>query len=323
METTQSERMQRAWRKAREHALRILERHKRVCAEQALRDAFNQLDPFEQKEVFQWLGFATVLDRANRPMTQRTPAGFPGNVDRAMNTGGGAMHGTELTPRQVRVAQLVGRGYTNRAIADRHQIPYSATRNDLLQIRTKWRCDNRTQVAVATLRSGVAPLSDGPPLRFSIADRAPDPEGAFQPIDGAQSGPAPLESNEAGMTSILGKSEWLTPMYRRQLSQREEKVARLIARGFSNKEIAQQLTISMASVKRAAGNVLLQWRCVNRTEVALEALRRGVVQLAGAAEGETAASLMDGTPPSARMTAPDERVPADATSLRLVRPADS
>ena len=100
------------------------------------------------------------------------------------------MHRSDLTPRQLKVAQLVARGYTNQAIADCLQIPYSATRKDLLQIRIKWRCENRTQVAVAALRSGVAPLSDEPPPRSPIADREPESERAFQTVDGSRVGPA-------------------------------------------------------------------------------------------------------------------------------------
>jgi NarL family two-component system response regulator LiaR len=61
-----------------------------------------------------------------------------------------------------------------------------------------------------------------------------------------------------------------------ELTQRELEVLRLIANGLSNKEIAQELTISDKTVKTHISNILSKLHLVDRTQAAIYALKRGL-----------------------------------------------
>ncbi len=61
------------------------------------------------------------------------------------------------------------------------------------------------------------------------------------------------------------------------LSPREEEVLRWVARAMSNKEVARELKISVATVDRHVVNMLEKTGCKNRTEIALYALRNGLI----------------------------------------------
>ncbi|HQZ72119.1 MAG: response regulator [Anaerolineae bacterium] len=67
-----------------------------------------------------------------------------------------------------------------------------------------------------------------------------------------------------------------------QLSPRELEVLRLIARGLSNREIAQELVISEKTVKTHASSILSKLGLASRTQAALHAMRLGLV---GQSEG--------------------------------------
>ena len=56
---------------------------------------------------------------------------------------------------------------------------------------------------------------------------------------------------------------------REGLSAREEDVARLLAQGVSNKEIARALGIEVVTVKRHVGNIFRKLGARNRTQAAL------------------------------------------------------
>jgi DNA-binding NarL/FixJ family response regulator len=64
-----------------------------------------------------------------------------------------------------------------------------------------------------------------------------------------------------------------------QLTEREWSVLRLLARGQSNKEIAQELQISETTVKTHVKNVLGKLGVPSRTQAALYAVRVGLVPL--------------------------------------------
>jgi two-component system, NarL family, response regulator LiaR len=61
------------------------------------------------------------------------------------------------------------------------------------------------------------------------------------------------------------------------LSERETDVLRLLARGQSNKEIAQSLTLSEKTVKTHVSNILAKLGVPSRTQAALYAVRIGLV----------------------------------------------
>lgn len=63
------------------------------------------------------------------------------------------------------------------------------------------------------------------------------------------------------------------------LSERELDVLRLIARGMSNKEIAENLVIAEGTVKSHVSNILSKLHLTHRTQAALYALKRRLVAL--------------------------------------------
>lgn len=62
-----------------------------------------------------------------------------------------------------------------------------------------------------------------------------------------------------------------------ELTSRERDVLGLLAEGHSNAEIAEQLSISVATVKRHLSHLLVKLRVSNRTQAAVEAVRRGLL----------------------------------------------
>lgn len=63
------------------------------------------------------------------------------------------------------------------------------------------------------------------------------------------------------------------------LTQRERELLGLMARGLSNQDIADQLSIAMPTVKFHVTNVLTKMKADNRTEAVLTALRHKIVSL--------------------------------------------
>jgi two-component system, NarL family, response regulator LiaR len=59
---------------------------------------------------------------------------------------------------------------------------------------------------------------------------------------------------------------------------REREVLRLLAEGFANKEIARRLSLSEKTVKTHVSNILKKLGVADRTQAALLAVRRGLVQ---------------------------------------------
>jgi NarL family two-component system response regulator LiaR len=63
------------------------------------------------------------------------------------------------------------------------------------------------------------------------------------------------------------------------LTERELEVVTLIAQGYSNREISEQLHLSERTVGKYASNILDKLHLANRTQAALYALRMGIVDL--------------------------------------------
>lgn len=64
----------------------------------------------------------------------------------------------------------------------------------------------------------------------------------------------------------------------RELTAREEEVMRLIAKGYSNKEISNQLKIAVKTVESHKANVMEKLELRNRTEIVRYAVRQGWLQ---------------------------------------------
>ena len=69
------------------------------------------------------------------------------------------------------------------------------------------------------------------------------------------------------------------PLTADPLTQRELDVLRLIAQGFSNKEIALKLSVSELTVRTHVSNVLSKLHVASRTQAALYALQKGITSL--------------------------------------------
>lgn len=72
-----------------------------------------------------------------------------------------------------------------------------------------------------------------------------------------------------------------TPESLEALTERETEVLRLLARGLSNKEIAQALVIGEKTVKTHVSNILSKLNVSSRTQAALYAARMGLVTTLG------------------------------------------
>ncbi len=64
---------------------------------------------------------------------------------------------------------------------------------------------------------------------------------------------------------------------RNELTARELTIVTLVSIGRSNPEIASRLGVSQGTVKRHLSNVMLKWDATTRTEVAVQAVLRGLV----------------------------------------------
>ena len=69
------------------------------------------------------------------------------------------------------------------------------------------------------------------------------------------------------------------PVADEALTEREVEVLRLVAQGLSNQDIAKDLTISERTVGNHIGSILRKLHLANRTQAALYALKRGLVDI--------------------------------------------
>lgn len=81
------------------------------------------------------------------------------------------------------------------------------------------------------------------------------------------------------ITDSYVRSQFLKgEMRQRELTAREEEVLRLIAQGYSNKEISNQLKIAVKTVESHKANLMQKLELRNRTEIVRYAVRQGWLQ---------------------------------------------
>ena len=108
------------------------------------------------------------------------------------------------------------------------------------------------------------------------------PEQLFEDLRGVMRGEAPiapavasklLEALRTGGLPTHGQSS--TPPQDSVLTRRENEILQLVAAGMSNKEIANELTITEGTVKNHVHNALEKLHLTNRVQAAAYAVRQG------------------------------------------------
>ena len=80
------------------------------------------------------------------------------------------------------------------------------------------------------------------------------------------------------MEQVAGQTTPSRDMPLAELTEREHEVTRLVAQGCSNQEIAKELVISEKTVKTHVSNILSKLQLADRTQLAIYAIRKGLVQ---------------------------------------------
>ena len=106
-----------------------------------------------------------------------------------------------------------------------------------------------------------------------------EPEDLVRAIQQVHRGEYPLSPAIAQkvLREIARRAE--EPLTSDPLTAREVEVLGLIARGLTNRQIADQLVISEATVRTHVGNILGKLHLASRTQAALYALREGLASL--------------------------------------------
>jgi len=114
-------------------------------------------------------------------------------------------------------------------------------------------------------------------LGYLLKDTSP--AQLLQAIYDVDSGKAPLEPSIA--LKVIGEiqepSDVAPPEH--SLTEREVTVLKLVARGLTNQEIADELMISEWTVRTHVSNILEKLHVANRTQATLYALREGLASL--------------------------------------------
>jgi NarL family two-component system response regulator LiaR len=106
-----------------------------------------------------------------------------------------------------------------------------------------------------------------------------EPEDLVRAIEQVYRGEFPLSPAIARkvLREISRRAE--QPLTADPLTGREVEVLRLVARGLTNRQIAEQLVLSEATVRTHVGNILGKLHLATRTQAALYALREGLASL--------------------------------------------
>jgi NarL family two-component system response regulator LiaR len=106
-----------------------------------------------------------------------------------------------------------------------------------------------------------------------------DPEDLIAAIRKISRGEPSLHPSVAKMLLEELSQPARRPLTPDPLTDREVDVVRLVAQGFSNRQIADQLFIGEATVRTHVGNILNKLHLANRVQATLYALREGLTSL--------------------------------------------
>jgi DNA-binding CsgD family transcriptional regulator len=98
-----------------------------------------------------------------------------------------------------------------------------------------------------------------------------------------------VRHNERGTATARPPGPTQPRRFRGPLTPREQEVLSLVARGYSNKEIGAELTISDATARVHVEHILAKLDLRSRTQAAVWALRRGF--LPGGMDGQVAGQV--------------------------------
>ena len=108
-------------------------------------------------------------------------------------------------------------------------------------------------------------------------------EGLIAAIMGTLAGQTHVDPNVAGklINQVVRAGTLPATTLADELSDRELDVLRLLARGFSNAEIAERLYLSEGTVPNYVSAILAKLDVADRTQAAVLALRHGIVDMSG------------------------------------------
>ncbi|HFC11432.1 MAG TPA: response regulator transcription factor [Anaerolineae bacterium] len=156
------------------------------------------------------------------------------------------------------------------------QMPKKSGIEALLEIKAAW---PEAKILVITSFSSdrhVFPAIRAGALGYLLKDATPTE--IQQAIRNVYLGQSTLDPSIASrVLQEMLRSKNATPDSRP--TERETEILKLIAQGYSNDEIAQQLVISERTVRTHVSNILAKLHLNNRTQAALYALREGIASL--------------------------------------------
>jgi NarL family two-component system response regulator LiaR len=144
----------------------------------------------------------------------------------------------------------------------RQQLPHSK-----ILVLTSYTDDQRV---IAAIRAG----ANGYLLKTTM------PDDLLRAIREVLQGRMPLDPEITGaVIRELERPAETVPTRPENLTEREIDVMRLIAKGYPNRQIAEELLISDRTVSTHVGRILKKLQLENRTQIALFALRKGLADL--------------------------------------------
>lgn len=114
-------------------------------------------------------------------------------------------------------------------------------------------------------------------LGYLLKDSSPEElVDAIRKVHGGQASLHPMIARKLLDEMARGSSKPASPD---PLTEREIEVVKLLAKGYSNRQIADDMVISEATVRTHVSNILSKLHLASRTEAALYALREGLATL--------------------------------------------